>query len=75
MAASTKEVSLLISNACLNASLSVLMYEFFFAIFLSNLSLVFAGSFFAYSTITVLLSCCLDDSPQATLWMASYIDL
>ena len=73
MAASTKEVSLLMSIACLNASSNVLMYEFFFAIFLSNLSLVFAGSFLAYSIITVLLSCCLVDMPNATLWIASYL--
>ena len=73
MAASTKQVSLLMSSACLNASSRVLMYEFFFAIFLSNLSLVFCGSFLAYSTITVLFSCCLGDSPNATLWIASYL--
>ena len=70
MAASTKDVSQLISNACLNASSSVLMYEFFFAIFLSNLSLVFAGNFFAYLTITVLLSYSLGDILNATLWIA-----
>ena len=49
------------------------MYEFFFAIFLSNLSLVFVGSFLVYSTIMVLLSCCLGNSPNATLWIASYL--
>ena len=73
MAASTKEVSLLMSIACLNASSNVLMYEFFFAIFLNNLSLVFAGSFLAYSIITVLFSCCLVDMPNATLWIALYL--
>ena len=67
VAASTKEVSLLMSIACLNTSSSVLMYEFFLAIFLSNLSLVFAGSFLAYSIITVLFSCCLVDRLNATL--------
>ena len=49
------------------------MYEFFFAIFLSNLSLVFCGSFLAYSTITVLLYCWLGDSSNATWWIASYL--
>ena len=74
VAASTKEVYIyLIFIACLNASSSVLMYEFFFAIFLSNLSLVFAGSFLAYSTITVLFSCSLGDILNATLWIASYL--
>ena len=73
MAASTKDVSQLMSNACLNASSSVLMYEFFFAIFLNNLSLVFAGNFFAYSTITILLTCLLGDILNATLWIASYL--
>ena len=73
MAASTKEVSLLISIACLNALSSVLMYEFFLAIFLSSLSLVFAGNFLAYSIITVLFSCCLVDMPNATLWIALYL--
>ena len=73
MAASTKDVSRLMSNACLNASSNVLMYEFFFVIFLNNLSLVFAGNFFAYSTITVLLSCSLGDILNATLWIASYL--
>ena len=73
MAASTKDVSRLMSNACLNASSSILMYEFFFAIFLNNLSLVFTGNFFAYSTITVLLSCLLGDILNATLWIASYL--
>ena len=73
MATSTKDVSRLMSNACLNVSLSVLMYEFFFAIFLNNLSLVFAGNFFVYSTITVLLSCSLGDILNATLWIASYL--
>ena len=72
MAASTKDVSRLMSNACLNASSSILTYEFFFAIFLNNLSLVFAGNFLAYSTITVLLSCSLGDILNATLWIASY---
>ena len=72
MAASTKDVSQLMSNACLNASSSVLTYEFFFAIFLNNLSLVFAGNFLAYSTITVLLSCSLGDILNATLWITSY---
>ena len=73
MAASTKDVSLLISIACLNASSSVLMYEFFLAIFLSNLSLVLTGSFLAYSIITVLFSCCLVGMPNATLWIALYL--
>ena len=73
MAASTKYVSWLMSNACLNASSNVLMYEFFFAIFLNNLSLVFAGNFFAYSTITILLSCSLGDILNPTLWIASYL--
>ena len=73
MAASTKDVSQLISIACLNPSSSVLMYEFFFAIFLSNLSLVFAGNFFAYLTITVLLPCSLGDILNATLWIALYL--
>ena len=59
-AGSTKEVSLLISIAYLNASSSVLMYEFFFEIFLSNLSLAICGSFLAYSTMTVLLYCSLE---------------
>ena len=67
------DVSQLISIACLNASSSVLMYEFFFAIFLSNLSLVFAGNFFVYSTITILLSCSLGDILNTTLWIASYL--
>ena len=49
------------------------MYEFFFAIFLSNLSLVFCGSFLVYLTITVLFSCCLGGSLNATLWIASYL--
>ena len=49
------------------------MYEFFFAIFLSNLSLVFCGSFLAYSTITILLYCWLGGSSYATLWIASYL--
>ena len=49
------------------------MYEFFFAIFLSNLSLVFIGRFLAYLTITVLFSCCLGDSLNATLWIALYM--
>ena len=71
--ASTKEVSLLMSIACLNVSSSVLMYEFFFAIFLNNLSLVFAGNFLVYSTIMVLFSCCLGDILNATLWIASYL--
>ena len=73
MAASTKDVSQLMSSACLNASSSVLTYEFFVAIFLNNLSLVFAGNFLAYSTITVLLSCLLGDILNATLWIASYL--
>ena len=68
-AASTTEVSLLISIACLNVSCNVLMYEFFFALFLSNLSLVFCGSFLAYSTMMVLLCCLLGDSPNGTLWL------
>ena len=49
------------------------MYEFFFAIFLSNLSLVFCGSSLAYSTIMVLLYCWLGGSSNATLWIASYL--
>ena len=49
------------------------MYEFFFAIFLSNLSLVFCCSFLAYSTMMVLLLCSLGDSLNATLWIASYL--
>ena len=65
VAASTKELSLLMSMACLNASSNVLMYEFFFANFLSNLSLVFVGNFFAYSISTVLFSCCLVDMLNA----------
>ena len=73
MAASTKDVSRLMSSACLNASLSVLMYEYFFAIFLNSLSLVFTGNFFVYSTIMVLLSCLLGDILNATLWIASYL--
>ena len=73
MAASTKDVSQLMSSACLNASSSVLTYEFFFAIFLNNLSLVFAGNFFVYSIITVLLSCSLGDILNATLWIALYL--
>ena len=73
MAASTKDVSRLMSNAFLNVSSSILMYEFFFVIFLNNLSLVFAGNFFAYSTITVLLSCSSGDILNATLWIASYL--
>ena len=73
VAASTKDVSRLMSNACLNASSSILTYEFFFAIFLNNLSLVFAGNFFTYSTITVLLSCLLGDILNATLWITSYL--
>ena len=73
MAASTKDVSRLMSNACLNALSNVLMYEFFFAYFLNNLSLVFSGNFFAYSTITVLLSCSLGHFLNATLWIASYL--
>ena len=55
VAASTKELSLLMSMACLNASSNVLMYEFFFANFLNNLPLVFVGNFFAYSISMVLL--------------------
>ena len=73
MAASTREVSLLISIACLKALSSVLMYESLFAIFLSNLSLAFCGSFLAYSTMMVLLYCSLGDSPNATLWIALYL--
>ena len=34
---------------------------------------MFIGSFLAYSTITVLFSCCLGDSPNVTLWIASYL--
>ena len=49
------------------------MYEFFFAIFLNNLSLVITGSFLAYSTIGVLFSCWLGDNPNATLWIALYL--
>ena len=49
------------------------MYEFFFAIFFSNLSLVFCGSFLAYSTMMVLLYWSLGDSSNATLWIASYL--
>ena len=75
VAASTKDVLWLMSNACLNASSSISMYKFFVAIFLNNLSLVFAGNFFAYSTITVLLSCSLGDILNATLWIASYLCL
>ena len=75
MAASTKQVSLLISTACLKASSSILMYESLFAIFLSNLSLVFCGSFLAYSTMTILLYCPLDDRLNATLWVALYLEL
>ena len=73
MAASTKELSLLMSMACLNASSNILMYEFFFASFLSNLSWVFTGNFFAYSINMVLFSCCLVDMPNATLCIASYL--
>ena len=72
-AASTKEVSLLISIACLNMSSSVLMYEFFFAIFLSNLSLAICRSFLAHSMMTVLLYCSLGGSSNATLWIALYL--
>ena len=49
------------------------MYEFFFAIFLNSLSLVFCGSFFAYSTMMVLLYCLFDDKLNATLCMALYL--
>ena len=49
------------------------MYEFFFAIFLNSLSLVFCGNFFAYSTKMVLLYCSFGDKINATLWMASYL--
>ena len=73
-AASTKEVSLLILIACLKASSSVLMYESLFAIFLSNLSLVFCRSFLAYSTMTVLLYCSLGDRLNG-LWIALYLEL
>ena len=72
-AASTKEVSLFILIAFLNVSSSVLMYEFFLVIFLNNLSLVFSGSFLAYSTIVFLFSCWLGDSPNATLCIALYL--
>ena len=72
-AASTKEVSLLISIACLNALSNDLMFEFFFAIFLSNLSLAFCGSFLAYSMMMVLLYRQLGNSLNATLWIASYL--
>ena len=34
---------------------------------------MFTGNFFAYSTITVLLSCSLGDILNATLWIASYL--
>ena len=34
---------------------------------------MFAGNFFAYSTITVLLSCSLGDILNATLWITSYL--
>ena len=56
-AASTKEVSLFISIACLNASSNVLMYEFFFAIFLSNLSRVlweFLGIFYDDGSVVLV---------------------
>ena len=72
-AASTKEVSLLISIACLNASSSVLMWESLFAIFLSSLSLAFCGGFLVYSTMIVLLYCWLGANPNATQWIASYL--
>ena len=73
MAASTKELSLLMSMACLNVSSNVLMYEFFFANFLSNLSLVFVGNFFVYSISMVLFSYCLVNMPNATLCIALYL--
>ena len=74
-AASTKEDSLLISVACLNALPRVLIYEFFFAIYLSSFSLVFCGSFLAYSTIAVLSFCSQGDKPNATRQIASYLEL
>ena len=49
------------------------MYEFFFAIFHSNLSLAFCGNFLAYSTMMVLLYCLLGAKLNATLWIASYL--
>ena len=49
------------------------MYEFFFAIFLNSLSLVFCGNFFAYSTMMVLLYCSFGAKLNATLWIASYL--
>ena len=73
--ASTKEFSLLISMACLKASSSVLMYESLLAIFLRSLSLAYCGSFLAYSMMKVLLYCSLGDKLNATLWIASYLEL
>ena len=67
VAASTKELSVQ------SISSNVLMYEFFFANFLSSLSLVFVGNFFAYSISTVLFSCCLVDMPNAALCITSYL--
>ena len=36
---------------------------------------MFCGSFFAYSTRAVLLYCLFGDSPNATWWIASYLEL
>ena len=73
-AASTKEDSLSISLACLKASSSTLMYQFFFAIFLRSFSLVNCGNFLAYSMIAVLLNCSFGGSPNATWWIAWYLE-
>ena len=65
-AASTKEVSLLISIACLNASSSVFLCNFSYLLHSVEV-------FLAYSTMTVLLYCLLGGSPNATLWITSYL--
>ena len=44
-------------------------------IFLSSFSLVFCGSFLAYSTSAVLLYSSFGDNLNATQWTASYLEL
>ena len=44
-------------------------------IFHSSFSFVFCGSFLAYSTMAVPLYCSFGDSPNATRWIVSYLEL
>ena len=74
VAASTKDVSRLISNACLNASSSVLMYEFFLCYF-SLITYLWCSLVISLRTqlSRFLLSCLLGDILNATLWITSYL--